>query len=136
MQVTSFHSQHGRVFFINWSFKNTTETDPAEIELSVEFVRITIAKIDFHDGREFIAINGRKTSGIESYILDKIYIQNADRPSGRTLIREMIDIGNFDVVDIKGIFHWITASHDQVIALIIHFGHAGQRHHDAAHIAG
>ena len=48
----------------------------------------------------------------------------------------MVDVGDFDIVDIKGILHRAAAAHDQAVALVIDFRYRRQAHQDAADIPG
>ena len=71
-----------------WTFDDRAESGKAHVELAVDFVSVSVAKRYVHDGRKPIPVRRRKSTEMEVDIADKVNIQEANWPSGRTLLRE------------------------------------------------
>ena len=58
-----------------------------------------------------------------------------DRPGGAALLRVVVDIRDFHIVDVKAVFRGVPAPHHQPVDLVVDLGDTGQHGEDPAHIA-
>ena len=79
---------------------------------------------------------GRESAGVEADFADQVGIEDAHGAARGALRGEMVDIGDFDAVQIELVFRRAAAAHDQVVA-IAHGRerHAGVRTYDTRHVA-
>ena len=83
--------------------------------------------MELHDAAEGIASRSGKGSGVEIHALDKVHVDHSHGSTAGALRREVVDVGNFDAVEVKTVFVGRTATNDNVVPETGDGRHARQR---------
>ena len=105
-------------------------------DLAVELGAVALALRHDHHRREPVAMLGPEAARRKAHVGDQVRVQQADDAARRPLGREVVDVGDLDVVDDGEILGRTAAPHDQVVALIGGHAHARQHLQHAADVAG
>ena len=118
------------------AFEKQAGSRHAELQLPLELLAAALAQVDDRHRRHAFPVSRGEPPGVEGDVLDEIGVQQADRAARSPLGREVVDVGDLDVVDEDEVLRGAAAAHDEIVALVgIHVdrGHGLQQ---AAYVAG
>ena len=106
-----------------------------ERRLESLFLGIPVPQPDVQHRAQRPGTVGRESPGVEIDLADQIGIEDAHGAARGALRGKVVDIGDFDAVQIELVFRRAAAAHDQVVA-IAHGRerHAGVRTYDTRHV--
>ena len=97
-------------------------------------ISATLFHADVHHRTQGVGTIGRKGSGVEVHGTDKIGIKDAHRSACCSLRGEVVDDGQFNAIEVKHIFGWSSASHQEIVAVGSGGSYAREGLHEFRHV--
>ena len=118
----------GAFFLLDGAFEDGAGAGEAEGGAAGEFLAITFALGNLEDAGEAVDVGAGLAAGEEVDVADELGIEDGDGAAGGGEVGEVVDVGDFDVVDDEEVFERAAAADDDVVPEVVGAdGDAGER---------
>ena len=116
LQVAPAHAHDEAAVFACWTFQGQSDIACAQHRICGPLVTPWVFESEFHHTAQCIPSGRWKGPCIEVHPLHEVHVDHAHWPSTGTLCGKVIDVGDFNAVEVEPVFIGRTSADDNVVS--------------------
>ena len=116
LQIAPADTCNQTAVFACGSFHSDPEVARAHHSIGSPLICSGIFEAKFHHAAERVASRGGESPRVEVHPFHEVYVDHAHGPAARPLGGKVVDVGNFDAVEVEAVFVGRTPANDNVVS--------------------